>query len=146
MTRPVPARVIVTAAVVRRGGAFLVTRRPRGVHLEGYWEFPGGKCDPGEPHEACLRREIKEELGVEAHVGRRILEVSHEYPGRTVELHFFECELLGDPIPLLGQEMLWVERERLGTLRFPPADAELIEMLASEQDPTGSTETSFPSR
>jgi mutator protein MutT len=129
--------VIVTAAVVRRDGFILVTRRPRGVHLEGYWEFPGGKCEPGETHEDCLRREIEEELGVEARVGHRILDVSHEYSDRTVELHFFACELLGEPIPILGQEMLWVDRDRLGTLQFPPADAELIRMLGSDGSETG---------
>jgi len=128
--------MIVTAAVVRRGDAFLVTRRPRGVHLEGCWEFPGGKCEPGETHEGCLRREIEEELGVGVRVGGKVLEVSHEYPDRTVELHFFACELLGEPIPLLGQEMRWVERDRLSTLQFPPADAELIEMLGSDRGHT----------
>jgi mutator protein MutT len=120
---------VVTAAVVRRGGTFLVTRRPRGVHLEGYWEFPGGKCEPGEPLEACLRREIAEELGVGVRVGRKILEVAHDYPDRTVELHFFDCELAGEPVPLIGQEVRWADRDDLGRLEFPPADAELIEWL-----------------
>lgn len=129
MSRPGQPRIVVTAAVVRRGSAFLVTRRPLGVHLAGYWEFPGGKCEPGESHESCLRREIVEELGVEVTVGRVLFEIAHEYADRTVELHFFECELAGDPVPLLGQEVRWVEREDLGRLEFPPADAELIEML-----------------
>lgn len=120
---------MVTAAVVRRGSTFLVTRRPRGVHLEGYWEFPGGKCEPGESHASCLRREIVEELGVEVTIGRGLFEIAHDYPDRTVELHFFECELSGDPVPLIGQEVRWVEREDLGRLEFPPADAELIAML-----------------
>jgi 8-oxo-dGTP diphosphatase len=122
-------RIVVTAAVVRRGGTVLVTRRPRGVHLEGYWEFPGGKCEPGEPQKACLRREIAEELGVGVRVGRKILEVAHDYPDRTVELHFFDCELAGEPVPLIGQEVRWADRDDLGRLEFPPADAELIEWL-----------------
>jgi mutator protein MutT len=119
----------VTAAVVRRGDGYLVTRRLRGVHLENLWEFPGGKCEPGETHEHCLRREMDEELGVGVQVGRKLLEVSHAYPDRTVELHFFDCLLLGDPRPLLGQEMRWVAPGDLGALEFPPADAELIEIL-----------------
>ena len=49
--------IVVTAALVERGGCFLVTRRQKGVHLEGYWEFPGGKCEPGESLAACLARE-----------------------------------------------------------------------------------------
>ena len=122
-------RVVVTAAVIRRGDAFLVTRRQRGVHLEGYWEFPGGKCDPGESLASCLAREISEELDVAIRVGREVLATEHAYPERTVELHFFECELLGEPTPLLHQEMNWVERTKLRTLSFPPADDELIDLL-----------------
>jgi 8-oxo-dGTP diphosphatase len=124
------SRIVVTAAVIERGGAYLVTRRPGGVHLEGYWEFPGGKCEPGEDHETCLRREIEEELGVDVRVGRQIFEVAHEYPDRAVELHFFECELLGEPVARLGQEMKWVGPGDLAALEFPPADAELIKLLA----------------
>lgn len=136
MSGPGAARVVVTAAVIRRDSTFLVTRRVSGVHLEGYWEFPGGKCEPGETHEDCLRREIEEELGVAVRIRRKIFEVSHEYPDRTIELHFFDCELIGEPRPILGQEMLWIDRERLATLAFPPADAELIGIL---QRGTGST-------
>jgi 8-oxo-dGTP diphosphatase len=124
------SRIVVTAAVIERGGAYLVTRRPGGVHLEGYWEFPGGKCEPGEDHETCLRREIEEELGVDVRVGRQIFEVAHEYPDRAVELHFFECGLLGEPVARLGQEMRWVWAGDLAALEFPPADAELIKLLA----------------
>ena len=121
---------MVTAAVVERSGAYLVTRRPCGTHLEGLWEFPGGKCEDGETHEACLLRELREELGCDASIGARLLEVAHEYPERTVELHFFRCELKGQPQPLLGQEIRWVARTELRTLDFPPADEELIQMLA----------------
>jgi 8-oxo-dGTP diphosphatase len=126
-----PPRIVVTAAVVERDDAFLVTRRPRGVHLEGCWEFPGGKCEPGESQEGCLEREIREELAAAVRVGAEILSVKHTYPDRIVELHFHRCALLGDPRPLLGQEMRWVTRAELSTLAFPPADAELIEMLSS---------------
>lgn len=123
------ARIVVTAAVIERDGAFLVTRRLRGVHLEGCWEFPGGKCEAGEPHAACLEREIREELGTGARVGREIFSIEHAYPECVVELHFFQCELTGEPTPLLGQEMQWAPRERLHALEFPPADAELLELL-----------------
>ena len=123
------ARVIVTAAVIERDGRFLVTRRPRGSHLEGCWEFAGGKCLAGEPLDACLVREIAEELGVSVVVGPEIYTVTHAYDDRVVELHFFACALRGEPRPLLGQDMQWVERERLSALEFPPADAELIARL-----------------
>jgi 8-oxo-dGTP diphosphatase len=125
MTRP----LIVTAAVIERDGTFLVTRRPPGVHLEGCWEFPGGKCDPGESLAACLARELREELDVDARIGIEVFTVAHTYPERRVELHFFACELLGEPRPQQGQAMQWVRREDLAALEFPPADAELIERL-----------------
>lgn len=122
-------RVVVTAAVVERNGAWLVTRRLAGTHLEGYWEFPGGKCDPGESHVACLERELVEELGARSRIGAEIFSVAHAYPERVVELHFFACELVDEPRPLIGQEMRWVTRAELGALKFPPADAELLELL-----------------
>ena len=122
--------MIVTAAVIERDGRFLVTRRQKGVHLEGFWEFPGGKCDAGETLAACLARELKEELDVGARIGRELYSVTHAYPERSVELHFFECELEGEPRPLIGQEMRWVRREDLSSLEFPPADAELIQRLS----------------
>jgi mutator protein MutT len=129
-----PEPVIVTAAVIERAGAYLVTRRPRGTHLEGFWEFPGGKCEAGETLEACLMREIEEELGVTVRVGAEVFTVAHEYPERVVQLHFFACELAGDPQALLGQEMRWVPRSELRALEFPPADAELIAMLTGQRE------------
>jgi mutator protein MutT len=122
-------RIAVSAAVVERRSRYLVTRRLLGTHLEGCWEFPGGKCEPGETHAGCLVREIREELGCEVIVGEELLSMAHEYPERTVELHFFRCEVAGDPRPLLGQEIRWIPRQDLTTLEFPPADAELIRLL-----------------
>jgi mutator protein MutT len=124
-----PARIVVTAAVIEQEDRILVTRRPRGVHLAGLWEFPGGKCDQAEPLTRCLEREILEELGTACRIGPELFTVSHQYPDRTVELHFFACTLDGQPRPLLDQEMRWVPRAELATLEFPAADAALIEAL-----------------
>jgi mutator protein MutT len=121
--------VIVTAAVVEREGAFLVTRRPEGGHLAGRWEFPGGKCEAGETLDECLRREMLEELGANVIVGRKLLVTRHDYPERSVELHFFDCEMQGDPHPVLGQEMRWAPRAELPSLDLPAADAALIALL-----------------
>lgn len=121
--------IVVTAAVVERDGTFLVTRRQKGTHLEGYWEFPGGKCEPGETLAASLARELDEELAVTARIGHEVFTTMHAYPERRVELHFFRCELLGEPRPQIGQEMRWVSRAELATLAFPPADIALIETL-----------------
>ena len=135
-----PDRLIVAAAVIERDGCYLVTRRQKGVHLEGYWEFPGGKCEDGESLADCLRRELIEELGTSAEVRHEMLAVTHIYPGRTIELHFLACRLLSTPRPQLGQEMRWAPRAELATLRFPPADDELIALLLQQRaDERGST-------
>lgn len=128
--------VVVVAAVVEQDGRFLVTRRRAGSHLAGYWEFPGGKCEPGETPSASLARELREELGVEVRVGPPLLATSYSYPDRTVHLTFYKCELAGPPRPQLGQEMRWVTREALAQLPLPPADKELVERLCRSQ-PTG---------
>ena len=122
-------RLVVVAAVIERDDRFLVTRRQDGVHLAGFWEFPGGKVADGESHAAALRREIQEELDVDVVVRDRLLETSHQYPERIVELFFYRCDLLGTPRPLIGQEMAWVARRELPSLNFPPADDELIRRL-----------------
>jgi 8-oxo-dGTP diphosphatase len=121
--------IVVTAAIIQRDGRYLVTRRPPGAHLAGVWEFPGGKCDEGEPLTSCMARELDEELRIRATVGSEIFTTTHDYPDRRVELHFFECHTADHPSPLLGQEMRWVTSEELEDLDFPPADAELIRML-----------------
>ena len=123
------SRIVVCAAVVERDGRFLITKRQKGVHLEGLWEFPGGKCDPGETLPACLARELREELDVGVDVGEEVFTTVHAYPDRSVELHFLSCELIGEPAPQLGQQMQWAARADLSQLPFPAADAELIRRL-----------------
>jgi mutator protein MutT len=123
--------IVVAAAVIEDQGRFFVTRRQKGVHLEGFWEFPGGKCEANESLEDCLRRELKEELGVDATIGEEVFTVTHDYPDRSVELHFLSCALRRSPVPLLGQEMRWVASADLGSLSFPPADERLIALLQS---------------
>jgi len=123
------AVIVVAAAVVEHDGAFLLPRRLKGTHLAGTWEFPGGKCEPSEGPEDCLVREMHEELAAGVRVGDRILVTRHEYPERTVELHFFRAALLDSPVPQIGQEMRWVPREELASLELPEADADLIRLL-----------------
>ena len=121
--------IVVVAAVVEENGAFLVTRRPAGVHLAGLWEFPGGKIDPAESHVDALRREMREELDTDVEVLDLVFETTHAYPERTVALYFYRCVLKERPRPLIGQEMQWIARANLSTLGFPPADEELIRKL-----------------
>ena len=125
-----PGRVVVVAAVVERDDKILVTERLPGTHLAGHWELPGGKMEDGENHRGCLEREMREELDVEVSVGRELHATSFDYPDRTVELHFYNCAITGEPRPVLGQRVRWVSRAELGTLRVPPADRELIRVIA----------------
>jgi 8-oxo-dGTP diphosphatase len=123
------AAVVVVAAVIERDGEFLLTLRPDGTHLGGHWEFPGGKCLPHETHREALRRELYEELDVVGDVRGCLYQVTHHYPDRTVELHFYECGFDGVPKPMLGQQIRWVRRAELSALPFPEADAALIAQL-----------------
>lgn len=125
--------IVVSAAVIERDDRFLVTRRQAGVHLEGHWEFPGGKCHAGETLAACMARELREELNIDADVGAELLSTTHDYADRRVELHFLRCAITGEPAPQQGQEMRWVTRAELGTLPFPQADEKLIELLAGRR-------------
>jgi 8-oxo-dGTP diphosphatase len=122
-------RVVVTAAVIERDGAFLLTRRLDGTHLAGHWEFPGGKLHAGETLEECLAREIREELEAVVEVGPEILATVHDYADRSVELRFFRCTLRSAPRPTMGQEMRWVALDDLRSVQLPPADGELVRLI-----------------
>jgi 8-oxo-dGTP diphosphatase len=126
-----PSLVEVVAALVRDdAGRYLITRRRRGSHLEGLWEFPGGKREPGESLETALRRELAEELSAGFAVGDRVDTVRWEYPERTVVIHFYRCRLESGTIePRESQAMAWVAPERLVEFDFPPADRALITRL-----------------
>jgi 8-oxo-dGTP diphosphatase len=128
-----PGVVEVAAALIRDAeGRYLITERRRGSHLAGLWEFPGGKLEPHETPEACLRRELAEELSATFTIGRRVDTVRWEYPERTVVIHFYDCHLeSGDIMPREAQRMEWVETQRLSEYDFPPADRALIDRLRS---------------
>jgi len=126
--------IVVVAAVIEEKGQFLVTRRLAGSHLEGMWEFPGGKLDPPESHAEGLQREIREELDTGVEVDELVFHTAHEYADRAVALYFYRCRLTGNPRPVMGQQMRWVARAELAALGFPPADEQLIRQLVSNQD------------
>jgi 8-oxo-dGTP diphosphatase len=124
----------VAAAVIERSGRILVTRRDPAKHMGGLWEFPGGKREPGESIEACLHRELDEELGIRVHVGVRAAIVPWVYPERRVLLHFFRCRIAGGRIrPREGQDYRWVTRRELAALPMPPADAEIVAALVARR-------------
>lgn len=125
--------VIVAAGVLERNGRILAARRKKGSHLEGHWEFPGGKLEAGESPEECLVRELAEELGVSVRPGSILEVVFHRYPEKSVLLLFYSCSLPeGEPEPraIDCEELLWVERERLPTLEWAPADVVFVRKLA----------------
>ena len=128
--------VEVAAAVIAQDGRYLITQRTSRSHLEGFWEFPGGKRQVGEPLEACLRRELWEELEIEVSVGEKLYETTWEYPERTVALHFFRCEIVEGVIkPTEGQAFRWVSPRDFSRHNFPPADAELVLKLSRQAEP-----------
>lgn len=126
----------VAAGVIGQGGRYLIARRKADAHLGGLWEFPGGKCDPGEAPADCLRRELCEELAVRIGTPIPLCVVNHEYPERRVELHFFRCRIEeGEAQPVACSELRWVTPGELSDFHFVPADHVLIEQLQSEPLP-----------
>src|ERR1700722_3129417 len=117
----------VSAALIFREGKLLIAQRHAKSHLGGLWEFPGGKRESDETFEACLVREIREELGVEISVGEMVEEINHEYPEKSVRLKFFRCELIsGEPQAIDCAAVRWVEKGELGDFEFPAAEEGLL--------------------
>ena len=125
--------VQVTAGVIVRDGRVLVCERPPGGHHPGKWEFPGGKVEPGEGLEACLRRELQEELGIEATIGPLLWTTRHQYPGRDPFVLSFLLvpQYVGTPRNLAFAEIRWLPIEALAELDFLEGDREFIAALAA---------------
>ena len=120
----------VSAGLVFRDGLLLITQRRQQDHLGGLWEFPGGKRERDESDEACLRRELHEELGIEVEVVGLIETIAHAYPEKTIQLKFFRCALLKhEPQPIGCAAVAWVNAVKLIDFDFPAADARLLEKL-----------------
>ena len=125
----------VAAGLVFHEGRLLITQRPPTGHLAGLWEFPGGKRELGESYEACLRRELKEELDIEVEPLRLAREIEHSYPEKTVRLRFIVCRWIsGTPQAIGCQSFAWVQCEKLGNFTFPDADRQLLEELRNSPD------------
>jgi 8-oxo-dGTP diphosphatase len=120
----------VAAGLIRHDGRYLIARRKPGVHLAGFWEFPGGKREAGESLVECLQRELFEELGIRVDLPIPYRIVRHDYPEKTVELHFFRCAIEeGEAEPVDCAEIRWVLPEELTQFEFPQADRVIIEAL-----------------
>ncbi|MBM4312969.1 MAG: A/G-specific adenine glycosylase [Deltaproteobacteria bacterium] len=127
--KPVP-HYVVTAGIIWKGDRLLITRRPPKGLLGGLWEFPGGKLEPGEKLEDCLRREIREELGIVVEVQTLLTSVEHAYTHFRITLHAFECRYRGGRIRLIGVDAYrWILPHELDKFALPAADHKIIALL-----------------
>lgn len=116
----------VVAAVIVRGGQVFATQRGYG-EWQGWWEFPGGKMEPGESPQDALVREIREELDAEISVGRLLETVEWDYPKFHLTMHCFLCSLLSDSVHLNEHEAAaWLTRDTLHSVKWLPADEGLV--------------------
>jgi 8-oxo-dGTP diphosphatase len=122
-------RVVAAALVDARG--VLLAQRPPDKHMAGSWEFPGGKVAAGESDREALARELREELGIAVRACRFVMALSHQYPDRTVDLHFWLVDRFdGDPRGLDGQALRWVAAGELANAAVLEADRPFVEALA----------------
>jgi 8-oxo-dGTP diphosphatase len=123
--------VHVSAGLIVRAGCVLACQRRADQTHPGKWEFPGGKREAGETMAECLRRELREELGIEAEIGAEVSRAEHTYPGRPpVVLAFFRVDAFaGEPRNLVFADVRWVAVAELGLLDFLDADRALIARL-----------------
>ena len=125
-----PPAVRVALAIVRRDSRWLVARRRDDVHLGGLWEFPGGKCEPGETAEQAAVRELLEECDVVAEVERCLPELRHDYEDRTVTLTPVLCRWLErEARPLGSVECRWVTLDELEAFDMLAANAVVLAVL-----------------
>ena len=127
---PLAQIIEVGVAVIQRGDRVLLTRRRAGAHLEGLWEFPGGKREPAELLAECVVREIREELGIEIAIRAPLCTVEHAYADRRVRLHAYRCWIVsGEPRTIEVAEFAWVRPEEIASYDLPPADLPIVQAL-----------------
>ncbi|HUJ68660.1 MAG TPA: (deoxy)nucleoside triphosphate pyrophosphohydrolase [Syntrophorhabdales bacterium] len=125
--------VKVIAAIIRKERRILIGKRKGGT-FAGKWEFPGGKMELGETPEECLARELAEELGVEARIGKLFLSTRHTYSHMAIEFVTYETEIIsGEPCLRDHHEIRWVLPEELTLYDFPEADWPVVEKLMGRE-------------
>jgi A/G-specific adenine glycosylase len=131
---PLAHKQIGVAVIWNQQGQILIDRRLQSGLLGGLWEFPGGKIEPNETVEDCIRREIQEELGIEIEVGAHLITIDHAYTHFRVTLNVHHCRYLsGEPQPLECEEVRWVEPETLSEYAFPVANVKIIEAILANR-------------
>ena len=125
-------RIEVVAAVIRSEGRVFATQRGYG-DFKDWWEFPGGKIEPGETAEEALAREIREELSAEITVERLLKTVDWDYPAFHLTLHCFLCSLSSDGMSLNEHEAAkWLDAESIYSVKWLPADEDVLPLIAKE--------------
>ncbi len=118
-----PRTIRVVAAVIERGGRYLITQRRASAVLPLLWEFPGGRVEEGESDTAALKREVQFRLGVDVQAGKMISFVSHPYEHYLIELYLYEARLLeGEPTAVNVSDFRWVASVDFEQYQFTPAD------------------------
>jgi len=131
-----PHKQIGVAVIWNRAGQVLIDRRPPTGLLGGLWEFPGGKIEPGETVQACIQREIREELGIEISVGEHLIDIDHAYSHFKVTLQVYYCRhLSGTPQPLGCEAIRWVLPQELDQFPFPKANTAIIAAIRERGAP-----------
>ncbi len=126
-----PQPILVAAGILPEVGRVLICQRHRTDRYGLQWEFPGGKVKEGEDLPTALRRELKEELGIETEIGEEVFRLKHHYPDRYVEVVFFKVPLYRGAIENRVFEAIeWAERSRLPEYDFLEADRDLVERIA----------------
>ena len=142
MRKPV---IAVCGAVIRRGPKILICGRAPGTKLAGYKEFPGGKAERGESLSACLKREIREELGTEILTLDVVYQAFLDLPDRVYHLHFLRALLAPgapEPVPRENQSVEWLETAELDAVNMLPADLHVAGLLAESARNAGKNEFS----
>ena len=121
--------IAVVAALAAKEGRLLIAQRPMGRHMGGKWEFPGGKLEKGETPEAAPRRELNEELGVDADIGPIRAAIPFSYPEKDVLLLFYSARLMGEPKPIDEAALAWVTPDELAGYDLAPVDALMAKRL-----------------
>jgi len=120
----------VTAAVIEADGKILIAQRRKGSTLGGRWEFPGGKIEPGETAEVCLKRELKEEFDIESEVGNFLIASKFRYCLVPIELLAYRVKHLSGEFKVNEHDQIrWVSPSELNSYDFMPADKPIVELL-----------------
>lgn len=117
-------------ALIRRDRQFLISQRNADDTFGSFWEFPGGKKNPGESFEGCVARETREELGIEVAVEKKFMDIRKEFNQKIIWLNFYLCSYIsGEPKPIECQKVLWADVADLEDFNFPPANEKVIKNL-----------------